>query len=423
VVSSIAIISAVYPYPVDSGKKVVLRGLIDYWRDRVGNDGLHYILIGPREDLPKAPPPFRLHHIDKPAPARQLWSIARHTLSGQRSIQESTLYSPRIADALRAALRRTGADMEIYDTIRMGQYADSCSAVPVARRILYLDDLFSVRYGKMLEVLRTHPDADLNPLGAFGRMLPPVFGRLLRSTTIQRTVLRAERGLVAQSEDDAVGRFGASLLVNRQEAGELRRRTGNSRVHPIAPLLPAPGSRARAYAGEPRFVFLGLLSLPHNRYAVHRFLDDHLAAAIEEMPKLRLQIIGRDADHELLERAAMFEPHVIMEGYVEDLDAALADACALLVPLIFGTGVKLKVLEALGRGLPVLSTSVGVEGIASGPGEGCVVEDDLAAFPHRMLEMTDADWNAHLSASAGRFYAETYAPAAVTAEYDRIFAP
>jgi len=131
--------------------------------------------------------------------------------------------------------------------------------------------------------------------------------------------------------------------------------------------------------------------------------------------------VGRGARPELLDAAARFPDHVCVEGYVPDLDQLLSSACALIAPVRFGSGIKIKVLEALARGLPVLTTSVGAEGIASGPDRGVLVDDDLDRLPELMHRLTDQEYNATLSRAARDHYASTYARDTVFRAYDSAF--
>jgi len=416
---SVAIISAVYPYPADSGKKVVLSGLVDYWRERVGDASLHYVLIGPQ---PSNQSPVQLHCLSTPGRVEQLVNLGWWTLATRRkTIQESMLYGRRVRSALRRVLDDIHADLEIFDTVRMGQYVSGMRPAPGRRRVIYLEDLFSTRYDKMLDVLRQHSGVRLDPLGDFSAMVPGAFRRALRVTLVQRAVLRFERRLVARREDESTRQFADCLLVNDEEVAVLRSRAGSAAVHTLTPLLSEPVDRARRYEGAPEFVFLGLLSLPHNDYAIRSFLTHQMPALVRMLPAARLVVVGRGARPDLCQLAARFGDRVEMRGYVQDLSDLLGDACAMINPLLFGSGVKLKVVEALARGLPVVSTAVGAEGIASGPEQGCVIEDDVARHPELMAGLTDPARNQRLSDSARRHYQQRYAPRVVFREYDKLF--
>lgn len=417
---SVAIISAVAPYPVDAGKKVVLAGLLDYWTDRLGADAVHYVHVATRS-APQVESAVHVHRLEGPRTREQVVSLLRRTFTGRRSLQESMLYAPRVRRGLAAVLHSIGADLEIYDTVRLGQYAEQIPAAPHQRRVLYLDDLFSVRYERMLAVLRQQPDADVDPLGEFRHVIPRGAVLLAERPVVQRLLLQAERWLVRRSELASAREFSLSLLVSPSETKKLSTVTGVGTVRSLPPVIDPPVGE-RAYSAPPTFVLLGLLSLPHNHDAAMTFLNECMPRVRELMPDARVQVVGRGAKPELLDLAAAFGEQVEVTGFVPDLEGLLATACAVVAPLRFGSGLKIKVLDALAHGVPVLTTPVGAEGIDAGDDTGIVCETDVARFPEAMQRMADPTVNASLSASARRHHQRTYAAAAAFATYDDIFA-
>lgn len=416
---SMAFVSASAPYPRDSGKKVVLSGLLDYWVDRLGHDAVHYVLVGsPDEEVPEMP--VRVHRIARPRMLEQAASLARRTVMARsHSIQESMLYSRRVRRELEKVLAAVHVDLELYDTIRLGQYAAEMPALPGQRRMIYLDDLFSVRYTRMLETLQAHPEAPLDPLGEFRSVIPAPLRPLASSRHVQRLLLRAERRLVAAREEQSATEFSACMLVSPTETAVLRSRVPSSSVHVLPPVVRSV-AHGRALTDVPHFVLLGLLSLPHNHDAAMTFLQSCVAELVERRPDVRIHVVGRGARPELVGEAAKFPEHVQLHGFVPDLEELLAKTYAVVVPLRFGSGIKIKVLEALAHGVPLITTPVGAEGIDQGRG-GMLVEPDILRFPTAMDRLADPGYNARLSATAIQHHASTYSREAAFEKYDQIF--
>jgi hypothetical protein len=236
-------------------------------------------------------------------------------------------------------------------------------------------------------------------------------------------LLRAERSLVRRSEDRTVRRFRRSLLVNADEAGVLMERTGMSadRVQSIPPLVAAPAGPNRHYDGAAEFAFLGLLSLPHNDDGLRSFLETAWPQILKRRPDARLRVIGREARPELVALTERWRDSVVVQGYVADLGTALDGVAALVNPIRFGSGIKLKVIEALSRALPVVSTPIGAEGIASGPGTGVLIGRRPAELVELLCSLTDPGVNAEISAQAHEHFSATYSRPAVFAAYDAAF--
>ena len=310
--------------------------------------------------------------------------------------------------------------VRVYDTVRMAQYADDRTA---AAQICYLDDLFSDRYDRMLEAAARFGDVDINPLGNFAEHIPRRLRPLADNRLGQSLLLRAERKLVRRSENRTARRFRRCLLVNAEEAATLRTRTAlpATRVTAVPPLLATRPGAVRRFGGQPEFVFLGLLSLPHNDDGLRWFLEAVWPLVSAALPDARLRVIGREIRPGLRALAESLAPRVRVEGYVADLGEALGGAAALINPLRFGSGVKLKVIEALSRQLPVISTSIGAEGIAGGPGTGVLVADDPGGLAGLLRESTEPERNGTLSDEAGKHFDRVYARPAVFAAYDVAF--
>ena len=209
-----------------------------------------------------------------------------------------------------------GADVEIYDTVRMGQYLPHAArAGRQPRRIVYLDDLFSVRYARMLETMRAHPEVEIAPLGEFQRVMPALLGRVAAHARVQRLLLRLERALVARRERQSVRDFDACLLVSETEVARLSARTRASNVHTLPPVVD-PATAPRAVVAPPTFVLLGLLSLPHNHDAALTFLRTCLPDLLRQVPDACVRIIGRGETEELRARSRAHGDRVTIEGFV-----------------------------------------------------------------------------------------------------------
>src|SRR4051812_5563220 len=179
-------ITATEPEPRRYGKPVVIGGILDHLCDRLGPAQVHLILIG-RAGTSRPDVPYHRHVLAKPGTAEQvgsvlsqvvlppalatlparlarrgnspLWPGATGTVAvapHRHPLQEAVLHSGALQAALEATIDLIGADLEIWDTVRMGQYVAGRAPVnagpgrPRRRRILYADDLFSERYAAML---------------------------------------------------------------------------------------------------------------------------------------------------------------------------------------------------------------------------------------------------------------------------------
>lgn len=103
-------------------------------------------------------------------------------------------------------------------------------------------------------------------------------------------------------------------------------------------------------------MFHGILSYLPNREAVSTLVNKILPSVLERYPNTRLLIVGKNPPQ-------VSHPNVIVTGFVEDLPQYIAAADVGVVPLLKGGGTRIKVLEYMACGKPVVSTEIGAEGI------------------------------------------------------------
>jgi len=134
-------------------------------------------------------------------------------------------------------------------------------------------------------------------------------------------------------------------------------------------------------------LFVGSFRHDPNRVAMDWFIRRVLPLISKRQPAAKLVIAGSDppARHIYGESSASLE----MLGYVEDVREPLARYSVFICPILSGSGVRVKLLEAFAAGIPVVSTTVGAEGLARRDGEVCALADHPPAFAERVLALLE----------------------------------
>lgn len=143
-----------------------------------------------------------------------------------------------------------------------------------------------------------------------------------------------------------------------------------------------PADRARPGA----LLFTGTLTYPPNAEGALWLAGEVLPRLRSARPDLRLRIVGREPPPSV--RRLGVDPAVTVTGWVDDLRPELARAAVVVAPLRSGGGTKLKVVEALAAGRPLVATPVAAEGIDVSDGEHLLIADsaqDFAAAVERLL--------------------------------------
>jgi len=139
--------------------------------------------------------------------------------------------------------------------------------------------------------------------------------------------------------------------------------------------------------GRESFTMLFLGSFRHtpNQEALDWFAFKVLPCVLERCPKARLVIVGAEPPprHSLPD----LPENIDLRGFVEDVREPLARYAVFVCPILSGSGMRVKLLEAFSAGIPVVSTRVGAEGLTTKDGEICALADDPAEFAAKVIEL------------------------------------
>lgn len=155
-------------------------------------------------------------------------------------------------------------------------------------------------------------------------------------------------------------------------------------------------------------VYNGALSFYANREAVEYFAADVLPLVHEQRPGAFLSVTGR---HEALgpDDPLRCSAGVRLTGYLDDIRPTVRGAAACVVPLRQGGGTRLKILEAMALGTPVVATRRGAEGIDCSPGEDILLADTAPELAQATLAlMTDPALRRRIGAGGRRLVEAHY---------------
>jgi glycosyltransferase involved in cell wall biosynthesis len=202
--------------------------------------------------------------------------------------------------------------------------------------------------------------------------------------------LRLQARRIAKVEQQLCPRLPLNVMMSDTDADKLRSLAPGSRT-----VCMPNGVDTTYFTPDPtsaeigRVVFVGPTYMYPNRDAIDWFLSEIWGRVRQRVPEATLHLIGKDttADRDRYQEVSGVECH----GYVPDLRDELARASCSIVPIRIGGGTRLKILDSWAAGLPVVSTSVGCEGLAARDGENMLVRDDPHAFADGVIRiLTDA---------------------------------
>ena len=166
-------------------------------------------------------------------------------------------------------------------------------------------------------------------------------------------------------------------------------------------------------------VFTGLMSYRPNVDAAIFFVRDIMPRILAKRHSAVFYIVGGDAPPEV---ARLASPNVVVTGSVDDVRPYVHQAAVFVVPLRMGSGTRLKVLEGLSMGKPMVSTSLGCEGIDVVQGEHLLIADEANTFADAVLDlMTQPEMAGRLGVEGRRLMLRRYRWETATEELEEFY--
>lgn len=198
------------------------------------------------------------------------------------------------------------------------------------------------------------------------RLLRRYEGACCRESTLTLTVSRHDRDLL---EHAAGGPLRAAVIPIGVE---------------VEDTMPVPTTD-----GATSLLSIATMHYPPNSEALRWFRDHIWPLVSGQDPTTSLDIVGSRPPDDIVRWGAS-DSRVRVPGYVADTDPYYRRAGVFIVPLRSGSGVRVKILEAMARGIPVVSTSIGVAGLELRHGEHLLIADTPEEFAGAVLQLLQA---------------------------------
>lgn len=224
---------------------------------------------------------------------------------------------------------------------------------------------------------------------------------------LRRMILEWNAGKMLEYEMKAVRSMDLVLAVSGNDQATFRNQGGgNARVLEngvdLSYFLPQETPENK------KSVFVGSMDWAPNVDGVIYFITEILPLIRSVHPDFELSVAGKEPPQHLVALSA-HDPLLHVTGTVDDVRPYIAAASVYIVPLQFGGGTRLKILEAFAMGKAVVSTSLGCEGIDCIDGEHILIADTPREFADAVIRiLADSELKKRLSANAALLVKERY---------------
>ena len=376
----VLLLTQVLPYPPDSGPKVKTYYVLKYLAAR------HQVtLVSFVRDTDK---PEYIQHLETLCEQVITVPIARSTTYDALFMGQS-LWSgepwmmlrdqrPEMKAVLDELVETTYFDVVHADQLNMAQYA---LMFKNSRRVLDLHNALWLLYKRLAESLPVH-----SPM---------------------KYILMRDWRLLKQYEGEICRDFDAVTAVSSEDKAALVEAGARSdiTVIPIAIDTDEQEQIVRQ-PSVPHIVHVGTMYWQPNIEGINWFLDNIYPLVKKQVPDVRCTLIGARPPESITQRVQT-DLSLTVTGYVDDTLPYLRDSSMMVVPLKAGGGMRVKILNALSQGIPMVSTTLGCEGIGVKDGDNILVADDPQAFADATVRLlTDAALNERVT-SSGRTTAQS----------------
>jgi len=219
-----------------------------------------------------------------------------------------------------------------------------------------------------------------------------------QARAVLRMLLRREARNLASFEQTVLDRFDRVAWVSDQDRRAFPGSASRTATDVVIPIAVDPDVQLPLQGPAPfRVTFLGGVHWPPNAEGVEWFAERVWPKVRRAVPRAVFTVIGKGSPERLRTL-----PGVDVTGYVASLDRHLAETAVFVVPLLTGAGMRVKILDAWCRGLPVVATAVGAEGIEAVHGENLLICDEQDEFAEGVISVLEDAGRARLLGRNGR---------------------
>lgn len=378
-------LSQLIPYPADAGPKVRIYHVLQY----LAAAGHQVTLVAFRRqnDQQEAIDHLRrfCHAIHtvllRRSRGRDAWHLA-HSLLGGRPFLIGRDEMSEMHRLLAALLQQQPFDAVHADQLWMAQYALAAKTN-------------SGMNGELQLTLDQHNAVYLIPQRMAAGTANP----------LKRAILSLESHRLARYEVEVCREFDRVVWVTAEDEAAVFQAATSGLVIPIC-VDPAVRPVVQRHPQPWRVTFLGGLHWPPNAEGVAWFMREVWPVIHQQVPQARLTVIGKEPPRKLGELSKSLSAVEIC-GYVTDPLPYLAETAVFIVPLHAGGGMRVKIIDAWSWGLPVVSTTIGAEGIAYEHEANLLIADSANAFTQAVVRLLHNTAVANRIAAAGRQSVET----------------
>ena len=236
-----------------------------------------------------------------------------------------------------------------------------------------------------------------------------------------RLIARIDTVLIRRAERRIATSWGGVSVCTDEDVQELRESYPAAHVVKAPNVIDRPALPPRAEDGTVRLLFVGNLSFFPNIQGLRVFVEEAWPLIRRAVPRASLSVVGLHPGPEV--RQLLQQHGLALNADVPSVAPYYAESDIVLAPILFGSGTRIKILEAMAYNRPVVSTALGAEGLDLVSGRHLLIADAMAEFGAAVVRLAqDRGLRLGLAQAARDFVAREYGVPALETAVDALIA-
>ena len=336
------------PIPTTDGRSFTLKQQLDILSK---NNELYLISMNQgNKDINYQPTYLKkVETLNYPNLFTKLLNLVKYTFFGFQPLQMSVVYSSKERKKFEKFVNNIHPDIIICDMLRLSKYMKNLTKK--YKSIMDIDDLLSKRYLRSLDI----PNVDA--LGQFNSSIPNVISKIIHILKMDKLILKIEAKRMKMVEEKSATIYNKLVLVSPLETKEFNKALKTTAAV-CWPTCVKYSLLVEENYNDKQLCYLGNMDYLPNQIT----LDYIISNIFNKLNKdYKLLVIGK-CSNETKEKYKKYD-FISVTQEVPSVEPYVKSSLCLLAPIQYGSGVKTKILEAMGFGVPVITTTIGAEGI------------------------------------------------------------
>jgi len=258
----------------------------------------------------------------------------------------------------------------------------------------YVDDIRA--HSKAMIVLRAH------------NVEHKIWERMAKETKfpLKRWYINHLAKTLKEYELNALETIDGIAAITRKDAAFFRKYCSKPIIDIPYGVYPEEFTPKYEIEGKPKFYHIGSMNWMPNEEGIQWFIDEVLPKTVEKVPDFVYHLAGRNMPEWL---TTLNDPHVNVIGEVPDAKEFVANHNVAIVPLLSGSGIRIKIIESMAMGKTVITTRVGAEGILYDEEVNIIIAENKAKMVEAIRSLNENPQIAvRIGQAARRLIEETY---------------